>query len=62
MKAVYFNIKTGCGIETVDSAHAEDWPTRKEFKKEIRSMLENYHLAGMGVYLSQRPTKAWKNR
>lgn len=62
MKAIYFNMRTSHGVETIDSVHAEDWATTKEFKKEIKNMLENYHQAGMPVYTSRRATKDWLNK
>jgi len=61
MKTIYFNMKSSYGVETVDQISREDWPDYKEFKKELRSMLENYHLAGMSVYTSQICTNDWKN-
>jgi hypothetical protein len=54
-------MKSSYGVETVDQISREDWPDYKEFKKELRSMLENYHLAGMSVYTSQICTNDWKN-
>lgn len=61
MKTIYLNMKSVYGIETVDQVCEEDFHTYKEFKKELRSMLENYHMAGMPVYSSQRCTNDWKN-
>ena len=61
MKTIYFNLRGNYGIETVDSCSREDWATNKEFRHEVKSMLSNYHLAGMPVYTSQRCTKDWKN-
>ena len=55
-------MKTSYGVETVDQIDREDWPNRKEFLKELRSMIENYHMAGMPVYQSRRCTKDWNNK
>lgn len=56
----YFNMKTANGIETVDEIRRKDWNTHEEYISELRSMLSNYHLAGMNVYLSQRCANYWK--
>ena len=47
MKTVYLNMKSVYGIETVDQVCEEDFPVRKEFRKEVRGMVENYHIAGI---------------
>lgn len=60
MKTIYFNMRGSYGVETVDQICTSDFETRKEFRKELKSMLSNYHLAGMNVYLSQRCTNDWK--
>lgn len=61
MKTIYFNMRSCYGVETVDQICLADFENRKEFKKELRSMIENYHLCGMPVYTSQRCCKDWKN-
>jgi hypothetical protein len=61
MKTIYFNMRTNYGIETVDQICSIDFENTKDFRKELKSMLYNYHLAGMNVYLSSRSTKEWKN-
>lgn len=61
MKTIYFNIKSQYGVETVDQICRSDFETDKDFRKEKNSMIENYHMAGMPVYLSQRCTNDWKN-
>jgi len=61
MKTVYLNMKSSYGTETVDQICREDFATAKEYRTELRSMLSNYHLAGMNVYTSRRCTKEWKN-
>lgn len=61
MRTIYFNMKGNHGTETVDQISREDFITYKEYKKELNSMLMNYHLCGMNVYTSQRCTNDWKN-
>jgi len=60
-KTRYFNMKTNFGVETVDEIRRADWGTYKGYIAELRSMLSNYRIAGMNVYLSQRCTNNWKN-
>lgn len=60
MRTIYFNMRTSYGVETVDQIEPTDWPNRKEFLKELRSMLTNYHMCNMPVYTSIRCTKQWK--
>ncbi len=55
----YFNIRTNYGIETVDQLDRKDFPTVREYMKEIRRVLREYHLSGMNVYRSSRSTKDW---
>jgi hypothetical protein len=61
MKTIYLNMRTNYGTETVDQVCREDWPTYRDFKKEVNSLIYNYRLAGMQVYTSQRCTKDWKD-
>ena len=61
-KTIYLNMRGNYGVETVDQISREDWPTYKEFRKELSSMLTNYHLCGMPVYTSQRCTNDWKRK
>lgn len=56
----YFNLRTNYGIETVDEVTLTDFDSKKEFNKEIRRIKNEYHIAGMNVYTSQRPDKTWK--
>ena len=60
MKTTYINLKSVYGTETVDEVNSEQFPDRKEYRKEVRSMLTNYRQAGMPVYTSQRCTKEWR--
>ncbi len=57
---IYFNMKTGEGIETVDELSTEDFENYYTFNREVRYLTEEYRLAGMDVYLSQRACKSWK--
>ena len=56
----YLNIRTSYGVETVDQLNKEDFATYKEFRTELKRLVSEYHLCGMGVYVSQRSTKEWK--
>lgn len=62
MKKIYLNMKTLEGIETVDQfTQGIDSPENiREFRAYIRTMIHEYHLAGMPVYKSIRSTKNWK--
>ena len=62
MKTIYLNMRSSYGVETVDELTREDFPTRKEFLKELKNMVINYHMAGMGVYTSRRCTNDWKQK
>lgn len=59
---VYLNLKTSHGIETVDELNFKDFKTTREFKNEVKRLINEYHLAGMSVYRSSRCTNDWKNR
>ena len=60
MGTIYINMKSSYGVETIDEVSTEQFPDRKEFRKEVRSMVANYHQCGMPVYTSRRCTKEWK--
>ena len=55
----YFNIKTQHGVETVDCIDQKDFigKSHKEFRQEVRRLYEEYHLAGINVYISSRACK-----
>ena len=53
----YINIKTSFGVETWETISKEDYKTHIEFKRELRSIKENYYLMGYNVYISQREAK-----
>lgn len=59
---VYFNLKTSHGVETVDEICSRDFSSRKEFIAEKYRLLNEYHIAGMAVYLSVRCTKEWRKK
>ncbi len=53
----YLNLKTSYGVETVDSLNKKDFTEYKQFKAELRRLLNEYRIAGMNVYVSQRKAK-----
>jgi hypothetical protein len=57
----YLNMKTNYGVETVDQLDRKDFKSYKEFRTELIRLRNEYHLAGMNVYISQRATKDWNN-
>ncbi len=56
----YLNVKSSWGVETVDQLETTDFPTWKEFRKELNRLVSEYHIAGIGVYVSSRCTKEWR--
>ena len=58
----YFNYKTGYGVETVDQIDQKDFIWYKEYRQELRRLLNEYHLAGMNVYISSRSSKDWREK
>ena len=55
----YFNIKSHYGVETVDCLDPKDFDSSKEFRTELKRLKNEYHIAGMNVYISQRCDKSW---
>ena len=55
----YFNIKTQYGVETVDQLDQKDFTFYKDFRQELVRLLNEYRLAGMNVYISQRACKEY---
>lgn len=53
----HINIKTSLGVETWETINKEDYKNNIEFKRELRSIKENYYLMGYNVYISQREAK-----
>jgi hypothetical protein len=58
----YFNMRTVYGVETVDELSRADFSTNKEYRAELSRLRREYHVAGMGVYISSRSTKEWRER
>ena len=58
----YLNLRTCQGVETVDELSKKDFKSYREFREEARRLVREYHLAGMAVYLSHRPTKDWTQK
>lgn len=58
----YFNIKTSYGVETIDQLDAKDFNSYSEYIKELRRLKNEYKLAGINVYLSQKATKEWYSK
>ena len=56
---IYLNMKTSHGIETVDEFTRQTEQTPKEFRAYLSKMVNEYHIAGMNVYKSSRPTRDW---
>jgi len=59
---IYLNWKGPKGLETVDEFAREPGQSLAEFRGEVRRMVREYRLAGMGVYPSRRPCRAWAAR
>ena len=55
----YLNMRTNHGVETVDELNLKSFKSYREFKQELRRLINEYHLAGMRVYSSTRPDKTW---
>ena len=58
----YFNIKTSYGVETIDQLDAKDFNSYKDYIAELRRLKNEYRLAGMNIYISQRATKEWNSK
>ena len=56
----YYNYKTGYGVETVDQIDQKDFIWYKEYRQELRRLLNEYRSSGMDVYISSRSTKDWR--
>lgn len=53
----YINTKTIHGVETWETLNLSDYNSLKEFRKEIKNIIQNYNLMGYNVYASQRKAK-----
>lgn len=58
-KRIFFNLRTNRGVETVDWLSRNDFNSLAEYKQEIKRLRNEYHIAGMQVYLSNKATKDW---
>ena len=59
----YLNIKTSEGVETIDELNEKDFNTCKEYRTELKRLLNEYRTASnwhAGIYTSQRCTNDWK--
>lgn len=58
----YINFKgQGGQIETVDQLDSKDFTTAKDFRIELKRLINEYRLTGGGEYwTSQRACKDWK--
>lgn len=54
---VYLNLKTAQGTETIDELNKKDFNSEKEFRQELKRLVNEYRIAGMQVYTSQRICK-----
>lgn len=54
---IYLNMKTNCGVETVDEFDPGEFDNQKEFNRYVDRIVYEYSLAGMAVYKSKRATK-----
>lgn len=62
---IYLNIKTAEGIETIDHLNEKDFETYKEFKTELKRLINEYKTASSwyaGLYTSSRSTREYRNK
>jgi hypothetical protein len=57
---IYLNIKTSEGVETIDQLDKEDFKTFVELNKEVKRLINEYHIAGIAAYRSSRAASNWK--
>jgi hypothetical protein len=55
----YLNLKTNYGVETIDELNPKDFNSYKEFRTELKRLVNEYRISGMSVYTSQRADKTW---
>ena len=53
----YLNLKTNYGVETIDKLDSNDFNNLKEFKAELKRLVNEYEMAGMQAYWSQKKAK-----
>ncbi len=58
----YLNLRTSYGVETVDELNSSDFDSLKEYRQEKARLLNEYRVAGMSVYTSQRCDRTWNER
>lgn len=60
---VYIQRRQGGELETVDELNRNDFATFKEFRKELRRLLNEYNLSDPSAiyYRSQRACKSWND-
>ncbi len=59
----YLNIKTNEGVETVDQINQFDFIFYKDYRNELKRLINEYRIASnyySGIYTSRRSSKAWK--
>ena len=59
---IYLNMKTSHGTETVDELNRNDFNTFKEYKQELKRLINEYRIAGFNIYKSQRSSNEWRNK
>jgi hypothetical protein len=57
----YLNIKTNEGVETVDELNEKDFNSFKEYRTELKRLLNEYRLIEFYrfIYTSQRCSRNW---
>ena len=62
IKTIYLNMRASDGTrETVDEfTPGLDAPSGAAFRRYVSDMVNEYHMAGMPVYTSQRACEGWK--
>lgn len=58
-KRTFLNLRTNYGVETVDFVERNDYPNLTAYKQEVKRLRNEYQLAGMQVYSSNRACKEW---
>ena len=58
----YLNMKTRYGVETVDQINRADFATYEDFENELIRLVNEYHMCGMPVYVSNKCDKTWNKR
>jgi hypothetical protein len=53
----YINTKQNGSVETIDFLDSNDFETNQEFRKELKRLINEYLIAGITCYTSQRKAK-----